>query len=96
MISDPVDDVKRENFVETFRKNIFDVVVQDVQLTETESRVVRGVVLLSKFDHLIDDVHTDQLLVPENISINTCQKQNSVTTLKIFKFAKNISLICFK
>ena len=96
MISDPVNDVKREYFVETFRKNIFDVVVQDVQLTETESRVVRGVVLLSKFDHLIDDVHTDQLLVPENISMNTCQKQNSVTTLKIFKFEKNISLICFK
>ena len=74
MISDPVDDVKRENFVETFRKNIFDVVVQDVQLTETESRVVRGVVLLSKFDHLIDDVHTDQLLVPVKTiqSVNIC------------------------
>ena len=35
VIFDPVDDVKRENFVETFRKNISDVVVQDVQLTET-------------------------------------------------------------
>ena len=74
MISDPVNDVKREYFVETFRKNIFDVVVQDVQLTETESRVVRGVVLLSKFDHLIDDVHTDQLLVPVKTiqSVNIC------------------------